>query len=117
MSKLIAIHMLHLVGAVAGQPYVVEPGEGFHSIPEDNEERLLGIGAARKATKDDTVPFPDRPGAKAEDGPVDISKMNKEKLLEVAKAEQVELKGDETVAQLKEAIEAARAAKNDDSLV
>lgn len=94
MSKLIAIHFLHLAGAVAGSVDLVEPGQAF--IAREEELYLADNGAAREATADDK-------GAKlavrAVAAPVltketaapveDLSKLTKAELIALAAAEEI----------------------------
>lgn len=114
MSKLVSLHLLMLSAAES-----IPPQHVFEATAEE-QEFLEARNAVRKynAEQDKGLKVFERVGSKASAGTgateqVDITKANKEKLLEIAAAEGVELKGDETVAQLREAITAKRTAGND----
>lgn len=121
MPKLISLHTISF-----GGDDKIPPQHVFEATAEE-QEFLQSRQAVRKfnAEQDKQLPVHQRPGAKASTSTAqtgestlpDVSKANKDKLLEIAATEQVEgLTGEETVAQLREAILASRKAK-EDSLV
>ena len=114
MSKLVSIHAISF-----SADETVPPQHIFEATAEE-QEFLEARNAVRKynAEQDKGLKVFERVGSKASASTgaaeqVDISKANKEKLLDIAAAEGVELKGDETVAQLREAITAKRNAGSD----
>ena len=121
MAKFIAIHQLHLASAVKGVTDVINPREQFESIETDGVDRLKEIGAIRKATEADSGAVKAvRASAKGNTAPAapvstetDLTKMTKAQLLDVAKAEELEVDGSATNAVIIKAIEDGRAAKND----
>lgn len=128
MNKLVSIHALMLTAVGTQLAENVPPAHVFDASDEETEflaERgaVRGFVAGqdknlptftRKTAGEAKVAAASNPATQAQ---VDISKLNKDKLLEIAAAEKVEnLTGDETVAQLREAILANRQPK-DESLV
>lgn len=116
MSKLIAIHFLHLAGAVAGTVDLVEPGQAF--IAREEELYLADNGAAREATAEDkgaklavrAVAAPaltKETAAPAED----LGSMTKAQLIALAAAEEIAINETATNKAIVEAIEAGRIAK------
>lgn len=95
MSKLIAIHFLHLAGALAGTVDLVEPGQAF--IAREEELYLADNGAARAATAEDkgatlaTRSVAAAPALTKETAaPVeDLGKMTKAELIALAAAEEI----------------------------
>lgn len=121
MSKLIAIHFLHLAGAVAGTVDLVEPGQAF--IAREEELYLADDVAAREATSADKgATLATRSAApvalgKPSTAPVeDLGKLTKAQLVALAAAEEITIDETATNKQLIEAIEAGRAAKTDDAI-
>ncbi|MDX0622909.1 hypothetical protein GOD54_23705 [Sinorhizobium medicae] len=120
MTKLIAIHALHLASAVKGQIEVIEPGQAFDAREDEMYLTEDRVGAARKATSDDgAAKFIKRAGAaeaaaaaKAED----LSKLTKAELVALAAAEQISIDEKATNAVIVKAIEDARASKVDDAI-
>lgn len=120
MTKLIAIHALHLASAVKGQIEVIEPGQAFEAREDELFLAEGEVGAARKATsKDDAAKLVKRAGAaeaaaaaKAED----ISKLTKAELIALAASEQIAIDDKATNAVIIKTIEDARAAKLDDAI-
>lgn len=121
MAKLVSIHEISFSANEN-----IPPQHVFEATAEE-KEFLVQRGAVRafNSENDSGLKVFQRVGAKASTSTAqtgettlpDVSKANKEKLLEIAAAEQVEgLTGEETVAQLREAILASRKAK-EDSLV
>lgn len=118
MTKLVAIH------AISFSADENIPPQHVFEATADEQDFLQSRNAVRKynGEQDSGLKVFERVGAKAlaqdgGNGLPDVSKANKDKLLEIAAAEQVEgLTGEETVAQLREAILASRKAK-EDSLV
>lgn len=122
MSKLIAIHFLHLAGALAGTVDLVEPGQAF--IAREEELYLADNGAARTATAEDkgaTLATRSVAAApvltKETAAPVeDLGKMTKAQLVALAAAEEITIDETATNKAIVEAIEAGRAAKTDDAI-
>lgn len=118
MTKLIAIHALHLAGAVKGTVDVINPGEGFEAREDELYLASEAVGAARKATSaDKDAVFVGRSGGKAVSAPAaaeDISKLKKADLIALAAAEEIEIDETATNAVIIKAIEDARAAKQDE---
>jgi len=122
MSKLIAIHFLHLAGALAGTVDLVEPGQAF--IAREEELYLADNGAARAATAEDkgatlaTRSVAAAPALTKETAaPVeDLGKMTKAQLVALAAAEEITIDETATNKAIVEAIEAGRAAKTDDAI-
>lgn len=122
MSKLIAIHFLHLAGAVAGTVDLVEPGQAF--IAREEELYLADNGAARAATAEDkgatlaTRSVAAAPALTKETAaPVeDLGRMTKAQLVALAAAEEITIDETATNKAIVEAIEAGRAAKTDDAI-
>lgn len=126
MTKLIAVHLLHLAGA-NGTVDVIEPGQSFIATDADNVERLIRLEAVRGVTEADKhATHIERSGkvvatqGKANldkgdgDKAEDLSKLTKAKLLAIAKDESVTVDESATNADIVKAIEAARAAESDD---
>lgn len=116
MSKMIAIHFLHLAGAVAGTVDLVEPGQAF--IAREEELYLADNGAARAATAEDkgatlaarsvaAVALTKETAAPVED----LAKMNKAQLIALAAAEEIAISETAAIKVIIEAIEAGRIAK------
>lgn len=117
MSKLIAIHFLHLAGAIAGTVDLVEPGQAF--IAREEELYLADNGAARAATAEDkgatlaTRSVAAAPAlTKALTAPAeDLGSMTKAQLIALAAAEEIAINETATNKVIVEAIEAGRIAK------
>lgn len=117
MSKLIAIHFLHLAGALAGTVDLVEPGQAF--IAREEELYLADNGAARAATAEDkgatlaTRSVAAAPAlTKALTAPAeDLGSMTKAQLIALAAAEEIAINETATNKVIVEAIEAGRIAK------
>lgn len=119
MTKLIAIHSLHLAAAVAGQVDLVAPGQAF--IAREDELYLAkgDNGAARLATEEDKgAKLAVRLGASAAsaDVPDDISKLNKAQLIALAAAEEIAIDETATNKVIVETIVAGRKAKDEDAI-
>lgn len=115
MSKLIAIHFLHLAGA-AGAIDLVEPGQAF--VAREDEMYLTDSGAARAPTAEDKhATLAVRSGPSALSAPAeDLSKMTKAELIALAAAEEIAVDGSTANKVIVKAIEDGRAAKTDDAI-
>lgn len=120
MTKLIAIHALHLASAVAGQIEVIEPGQAF--VARDEELSLNDRGATRLATAEDKgAKLVVRAGATAGDaasaaGSEDLSKLTKAQLVALAAAEEIAIDDKATNAVIIDTIVAGRKAKDEDAI-
>lgn len=124
MTKLIAIHALHLASAVAGKIEQIEPGQSFDAREDELYLAHPDNGAARKATDDDkAATHITRAGASAapaagntsgEGEPEDLTKLSKAQLIALADAEEITIDKDATKAVITQSIVDARAAKQDD---
>lgn len=121
MTKLIAIHALHLAGAVKGTVDVINPGEGFEAREDELYLTEEHVGAARKATSaDKDAVFVGRSGgtgaskAAPAAAPEDLTKLKKADLIALAAAEEIVIDETATNAVIIKAIEDGRAAKQDE---
>lgn len=120
MTKLIAIHALHLASAVAGKVEEVAPGQGF--VARDDELYLNDRGATRLATSEDKgATFVTRAGASADGKPAaagseDLSKLTKKQLVALAAAEEIAIDDAATNAVIIDTIVSGRAAKDEDAI-
>lgn len=129
MTKLVALHALVLTAAGTQLPENIPPQHVFEASDEETQflaERQAVRGFV--AAQDKNLPtFQRRTAAQAQiaaasdsttQSQVDLTKLKKEDLVELAVKEGLQLKGDETVAQLRDAITARRnQAAGDDGLV
>lgn len=120
MTKLIAIHALHLASAVAGKVDAIEPGQAF--IARDEELYLNDHGATRPYTAEDKgAKLAVRAGV-SEDGGIaaagseDLSKLTKAQLIALAAAEEIAIDDKATNAVIIETIVAGRKAKDEDAI-
>ena len=113
MTKLIAIHYLHLAASVDGLVDLVEPGQAF--TPREDELYLADGPAARPATADDAnAKLAKRHGASGAAAVAEeLSKLTKAQLIALAAAEEIVIDDKATNAVIIATIEAARAAKNE----
>lgn len=119
MTKLVAIHQLHLAGAAKGTVEVIEPGQVF--VAREDELTLTngGIHAAAReynAETDKALKVFARSDASAvaeAGGQVDLKTLKKAELIALAKAEGIEIDEAATNAVLIKTIEYARAAKEE----
>lgn len=117
MTKLVAIHLLHLASAVKGEVEVIEPGQVF--IAREEELRLTNGGiyaAAREyAAEHDKgrKEFVRAASVKAisVQEAEDLSKLTKAQLVALAAKEEIVIDDKATNGAIIEAIKAARAAK------
>lgn len=122
MTKLVAIHYLHLAGAMKGTVEVIEPGLVFTAREDELGLTEGGIHAAARAYDpelDKGRKVFARAGAAASAAsaaPTDISKMKKAELIALAKAEEIEIDESATVAVILAAIEAGRLAKDEEAI-
>lgn len=120
--KFVALHLLVLASAVAGQQESIEPGYVFVAT-EDEAERLLPLEAVRPFDKelDKHAREFTRAGAQAQltsDEAVDLFKLKKDQLLKIAEDEEIVIEDPKaTNAVIIATIEAARKAVSEDSLV
>lgn len=120
MTKLIAIHALHLASAVAGQVEEIAPGQAF--VAREDELYLNERGATRLATSADKgATLVTRAGATAAvaapaAGSEDLSKFTKAQLVALAAAEEIAIDDKATNAVIIEVIEAGRKAKDEDAI-
>lgn len=120
MTKLIAIHALHLASAVPGQIEVIEPGQAF--IAREDELGLNDRGATRLATAEDKgAKQVVRAGATSGNaapaaGSEDISKMNKAQLIALAAAEEIAIDDKAAKDVIVETIVAGRKAKDEEAI-
>ena len=115
--KLVSIHLLVLSATVA-----VPPKHVFEGIEEDGLDRLLEIGAVRKFDKETDAGLPvfSRAGALAAPDTgkaTDLSTLTKAQLLKIAEDEEIVVDSKATNAVILAAIEAGRAAADEDNLV
>ena len=114
MTKLIAIHALHLASAVAGQVEEIAPGQAF--VAREDELYLNERGATRLATSADKgATLVTRAGAPAA-GSEDLSKLTKKQLVALAAAEEIAIDDTATNAVIIDTIVAGRAAKDEDAI-
>lgn len=119
MTKLIAIHSLHLAAAVAGQVDLVAPGEAFVAR---EDELYLASGensAARLATSEDKgAKLATRLGVDTSvvSTVEDITKLNKAQLIALAAAEEIAIDETATNKVIVETIVAGRKAKDEDAI-
>jgi hypothetical protein len=114
MSKLIAVHFLHLAGATAGLIDIVQPGQAF--VAREDELYLAESGAARAPTAEDkhaTLAVRSASSAALSAPAEDLSKLTKADLIALAAAEEIAVDGSASNKVIIKAIEDGRAAKND----
>lgn len=122
MTKLVAVHLLHLAGLAKGTVDIIEPGQVFDA--REDELGLLKGGLQAPAREynhdsDSALKRATRAGAAAVgkgdagDGNTapDITKLKKADLIAVAKAEGVEIDESATIAVILKAVQDARAEK------
>ena len=122
MTKLVAIHELHLAGATKGSVEVIAPGQIFKAREDELTLTQGGIHAAARehdAELDKGRKEFVRAGASAtanSDAPAELKTMTKADLIATAKAEGIEIDDKATNAVLIKTIEDGRAAKSQDAI-
>ena len=98
-------YFLKLTSAIVVDGEIIRAGS-LVELSEPEAKNLLGRGKARLATAADGAPVDDED---EETSGVDLSKLNKTQLQEIAKGHEIEFDNKTTVAQLIAAIEAKEA--------
>lgn len=124
MTKLVAIHLLHLAGATKGSVEVIEPGQVFTAREDELTLTKGGIHAAAReydAENDKGRKVFVRAGATASTGAPaagseDLSKLTKAQLVALAASEEIAIDDKATNAVIIDTIVAGRKAKDEDAI-